>query len=144
LKSYFLNYRLCSRSITLESIGKQNIGLKKYKNCVYFGGMNAGRKEGEGILVYYNGKRFEGVFVNDLKSRGVELDEAEIYYGEFINGVREGLGLFRKESTVAFGRFKDGEWSTDGVCVRDQLVYVNFENPNTKLIKFTAGELYLG
>ena len=72
----------------MESQGKQAIGLKKYKNCVYFGGMNSGRKEGEGILVYYTGKRFEGVFSNDLKSRGVELDEGEVYFGDFMNGVR--------------------------------------------------------
>lgn len=81
MKTYFLEYKLCNKFITLESLSKQNIGLKKYKNCVYFGGINAGRKEGEGILVYYTGRRFEGIFTNDLKSRGVEIDEDEIYCG---------------------------------------------------------------
>ena len=67
----------------MESLQKQTVGLKKYKNCVYFGGMTSGRKEGEGILVYYTGKKFEGVFANDLKNRGVELDEDKIYLGDF-------------------------------------------------------------
>lgn len=46
LKAFFLSYKLCNKSLSQDSISKQTIGLKKYKNCVYFGGMASGRKEG--------------------------------------------------------------------------------------------------
>jgi hypothetical protein len=36
--------------------------LKKYKNCVYFGPMNNGKKDGAGVVYYYSGKIFEGIF----------------------------------------------------------------------------------
>ena len=34
------------------------ITLKKYKNCVYFGPMNNGKKDGAGVVYYYSGKIF--------------------------------------------------------------------------------------
>jgi hypothetical protein len=40
--------------------------LKKYKNCVFFGKMNDGKKI-EGVLHYFNGKCFEGKFKDDQK-----------------------------------------------------------------------------
>jgi hypothetical protein len=33
--------------------------------------------------------------VNDLKSKGLETDNSEIYIGEFDNGIREGRGAFK-------------------------------------------------
>ena len=48
------------------STGNFGEALKKYKNCVFFGHMNNGRKE-EGILHYFNGKCFEGKFKEDQK-----------------------------------------------------------------------------
>lgn len=82
--------------------------------------------------------------MNDLKSRGVELEEKEIYFGDFINGIREGMGLLKGDSTVGYGRFKDGEWSTDGVCIKGDYIYTSFENHVVKLIRHPTGELYLG
>lgn len=41
--------------------------MKKYKNCVYFGSMNNGKKDGAGVVYYYSGKIFEGTFENDQK-----------------------------------------------------------------------------
>lgn len=32
---------------------QSELALKKYKNCVYFGGIRDGRKQGYGILMYF-------------------------------------------------------------------------------------------
>lgn len=44
------------------------VALKKYKNCLYFGGMKGSTKEGYGLLIHFSGKRYEGEFKDDLKT----------------------------------------------------------------------------
>jgi hypothetical protein len=45
----------------------ENFIIKKYRNGVYFGQLENERKNGKGVIFYYNGKIYEGNFVNDLK-----------------------------------------------------------------------------
>ena len=67
MTSFYTNYEPIYFD-RMEEIKKiKGITLKKFKNCVYFGTMNAGRKDGLGILHYYSGKIFEGVFYQDYK-----------------------------------------------------------------------------
>ena len=55
--------------------------LKKYKNCSYYGTVKDGKKHGFGYLHYYSGRFFEGIFLNDQKIFGFEMNEEEIYLG---------------------------------------------------------------
>jgi hypothetical protein len=54
-----------------DNIRHQPLTLKKYKNCVYFGPTLNGKKEGEGVLHYFNGKFYEGTFIDDQKIHGL-------------------------------------------------------------------------
>lgn len=120
------------------------MALKKYKNCVYFGGIDNGKKEGSGVLAYFSKKKFEGIFVHDLKKKGLEIDEGEIYFGEFVNGVREGTGILKTQKEMSYGLFKNGYWATDGISIRDDSIHISFDNPSLKLIAEAQGDLYFG
>lgn len=85
--------------------------LKKYKNCVFFGKMHDGKKE-EGILHYFNGKTYEGRFRDDQKDYGLEIDDKELYLGEFKKGLRHGEGILKTAEALLVGRFTYGEFST--------------------------------
>jgi hypothetical protein len=42
--------------------------IKKYRNGVYFGQLTEeSKKEGKGAIFYYNGRLYEGSFVEDMK-----------------------------------------------------------------------------
>lgn len=81
--------------------------LKKYKNCVFFGKMVDAKKD-EGILYYFNGKCFEGRFKDDQKEFGLEIDEKELYLGEFRKGLRHGEGILKTTESLFVGRFTYG------------------------------------
>jgi hypothetical protein len=60
----FMNFYSNYRKIMIAEERKeqhQPYTLKKYKNCVFFGRMNEGKKQ-EGVLHYFSGKCFEGRF----------------------------------------------------------------------------------
>ena len=47
---------------------KSGFKIKKYKNGVYFGQLSEDqKKDGVGIVFYYDGRLYEGEFGNDLK-----------------------------------------------------------------------------
>ena len=54
-------------SFDLESLkNSENVKIKKYKNCFYFGIIIVdGHKCGKGIIVYQNGRIYEGDWKND-------------------------------------------------------------------------------
>lgn len=85
--------------------------LKKYKNCVFFGRMNDGKKQ-EGVLHYFSGKCFEGRFRQDQKQYGLEIDDQELYLGDFKKGLRHGEGVLKTSQTLYVGSFTYGEFST--------------------------------
>lgn len=64
------------------------MSFKKYKNSIYFGNFKDGKKEGMGIMIYQNGKLFEGTFENDMRTHGMEKDAGYHYLGRFVNGVK--------------------------------------------------------
>lgn len=87
--NYYGRYKRVLLSHKVEETVHQPYTLKKYKNCVFFGHMSQNKKE-EGILHYFNGKCFEGVFKEDQKEYGLEIDEGEMYLGTFKKGLRHG------------------------------------------------------
>jgi hypothetical protein len=66
MTEYFMKHKL--RSKLQQMINSQpELALKKYKNCVYFGGIKDNNKQGYGVLMYFGrgGSSFEGLFNND-------------------------------------------------------------------------------
>ena len=85
--------------------------LKKYKNCIFFGRMEGGKKD-EGTLHYFNGKCFEGKFKDDQKLFGLEIDDQELYLGQFRKGLRHGHGILKTSEALMAGTFTYGEFTT--------------------------------
>lgn len=69
--------------------------LKKYKNCCYYGPVKDGKKHGFGYLHYFSGRFFEGLFENDQKIKGFEMDDSELYVGEYEKNQRQGQGILK-------------------------------------------------
>ncbi len=44
-----------------------NIKLKRYKTSIFYGIMQNSKRHGKGIMIYANGRLFEGEWENDLK-----------------------------------------------------------------------------
>ena len=52
----------------MKHIDFKHFQMKKYKNGVYFGQISGeGEKNGKGVIFYFNGRTYEGTFVDDLK-----------------------------------------------------------------------------
>ncbi len=64
--NYYGKYRRLLQADYQEESMHRPFVLKKYKNCVFFGHINNGKKE-NGILHYFDGKCFEGRFQDDQK-----------------------------------------------------------------------------
>lgn len=76
-----------------------------------------GKPHGNGLMVFSNGKKFEGEFRNGLIDNGIyrEKDNSIIARGEFSGGLMRGWGRYRldNESVNGYGPgFRDyrGEW----------------------------------
>ncbi|MEN0005540.1 MAG: caspase family protein [Bacteroidota bacterium] len=81
-------------------------------------------KNGEGILAYPDGSRYEGFFAKGLPSISgtFHYPQGDKYVGAFKNGVPHGVGrLYAKGGNVTSGRWLDGEYI-------DQQEQVNWEN----------------
>ena len=91
--------------------GSQTIILKKYKNCVYYGPIKNSKKHGFGYLHYFSGKFYEGLFEEDQKINGFEMDDSEIYVGKFHKNQRNGEGVLKTNDSLFAGTFTNGEFS---------------------------------
>ena len=87
----------------MEKLLKQeSVSLKKYKSSIYYGNFKEGKKDGMGIMIYQNGRLFEGIFENDIRTSGMERSDNNTYYiGKFVNGTKEGPnGLYIDNNIV--------------------------------------------
>ncbi|KRX07607.1 hypothetical protein PPERSA_11156 [Pseudocohnilembus persalinus] len=108
---FFQDYEVHNPEIfTIKDIlNMDNLRLKKYKQSVYFGGMDADKKrKGKGIMLYYTGRIYEGEWEQDLKQgRGFEIySNAATYEGDYINNKPHGHGRY----VWSNGESYDGEW----------------------------------
>jgi len=72
-------------------------------------------REGIGILLTKN-SCFEGLFQNNIKVKGSELNYSGIYRGEFHNNKKEGTGEFEwTNGEYYIGDWKDGQRHGSGV-----------------------------
>ena len=92
LTKFYNNYQqILLKKLSLPNEeGSQTIILKKYKNCVYYGPIKNSKKHGFGYLHYFSGKFYEGLFEEDQKINGFEMDDSEIYVGKFKKNQRSG------------------------------------------------------
>ena len=72
------------------------MGVRRYKDAIYIGEFNLDQKRnGLGVMLYTNGRRFEGNWESDLRSRrGYERHaNGNKYQGEFKDGKANGHGI---------------------------------------------------
>ncbi|EAR94970.2 MORN motif protein (macronuclear) [Tetrahymena thermophila SB210] len=82
--------------------------LKKYKQSIYFGQYMNQKRHGKGLMIYNNGRLYEGLWENDLKhGKGFEkFPNCSVYEGQYVNGKPEGIGTY----TYFNGEVYDGQW----------------------------------
>ncbi|KAL4487476.1 hypothetical protein ABPG72_006996 [Tetrahymena utriculariae] len=106
---YFETYKPQSNTFDMNELkNNPNLRIKRYKNCIYYGIILEGLREGRGILCYYNGRIFEGEWKNDKKhGKATEIyQNGGRYFGNFANGKKNGKGQFKWVN----GEIYDGEW----------------------------------
>ena len=88
-------------------------GEIKYKSGdMYKGEWKDGKKEGKGIYIYYNDKKFEGIFKEDKIFEGngyIYYENGDIYNGEIKNGMKNGKGKIIYYNNNKY----EGEWKND-------------------------------
>jgi hypothetical protein len=74
------------------------IQIKKYKDALYFGQLNAdGKRQGKGVMIYANDRKYEGEWSEDLRhGRGYERhSNGNLYIGQFQQGKAQGHGIYK-------------------------------------------------
>ena len=103
-------YEMISNEFDYEAVRKgENFGIKQYKDCIYRGELNEKRqREGLGVLVYHNGRAYEGEWANNKRSgRGYEVfSNGNSYHGTYEDGKANGKGVYQWQN----GEVYDGEW----------------------------------
>ena len=84
---------------------------KEYKEGRYIGSIIDGKREGIGIFIYVNGKRYEGEWKNDkIDGRGIMFyKNGDKYDGYFANNKKEGKGTYYYNN----GNTYVGDWKND-------------------------------
>lgn len=102
---------------------------KRYKECVFYGEFLNGKRHGSGIMVYNNGRAYEGAWENDFKhGKGYErFANNSKYEGGFMNGKPEGVGVY----VWANGESYEGQW-------------VNGRKHGSGMWKGARGDSYIG
>ena len=88
-----------------EAFNPENVPL-----CYYVGDWKKNMKNGKGRMLYHNGDRFYGDYVDDKKQceRGIYLySNGDMYVGEFKEDHKTGKGVY---TFAADGSSLDGEW----------------------------------
>ena len=93
-----------------ELMQREDFGIKRYKYGTYKGQISEanGKRDGYGVLIYNDGRVFEGFWVNDRRD-GIGYEtykNGNFYQGTFMNNKPHGKGVY----TWANGEKYDGEW----------------------------------
>lgn len=119
LAEFYSNYEpilVCKpENNSSQDKGKTPIILKKYKNCVYYGPILNGKKHGFGYLHYFSGRFYEGLFEEDQKTEGFEMDDSELYLGHYKKNQRHGEGILKTNECMLAGYFTNGEFSASNL-----------------------------
>ena len=91
--------------------------IKKFKNCVYFGYPIQKQDKYQGFLYFYDGKIYYGEFLNGFKhGLGVEINFSDNSKakGEFNNGHKTGKFYVEKLSEKFIGYLENGLYQGEG------------------------------
>ena len=104
-------YAMISNEFDYEHVRQQgNFGIKQYRDCIYRGELNpeTRKREGLGVLVYENGRVYEGEWrKNKRDGRGYEVfASGNSYHGTYEAGKPNGKGVYQWQN----GEVYDGEW----------------------------------
>ena len=67
LMNFFESYVPESDLSMLEIHRSVSLKMKRYKDCVYYGELLNGKRHGKGVMVYHNGRVYEGLWESDFK-----------------------------------------------------------------------------
>ena len=107
-----------------DKINKNRIKqTKDYSDGKYEGEFNNDKREGKGIMYYYNGDKYEGEYKNDKREgKGIMFYKSgDRYEGEFKNDKKEGKGIGYFKS----GNKYEGEYKNDLKEGRGTFFYFN-------------------
>jgi hypothetical protein len=70
--------------------------IKRYRESIYWGEITEGKRHGQGIMLYPNGRFYEGFWSGNLRNgKGYErFSNGSTYKGSYINGKPEGCGRY--------------------------------------------------
>jgi hypothetical protein len=86
------------RQLYSEIPEENRLHVKKYRDALYIGELNEkGKREGKGIMLYADGRKYEGNWLSDLREgRGYEKHRnGNLYLGTFFNGKAHGHGIYK-------------------------------------------------
>ena len=104
---------------TEEENQEEEINLDQISLCYYAGDWKENKKHGKGRMLYHNGDRFYGEYVEDKKEceRGIYLyRNGDMYVGRFHNDEKDGEGVY---TFAADGSSLEGQWQ-NGAFVSGQ------------------------
>ncbi len=85
----------------------EGVAIVRYEDAVFLGQVQAGRRQGLGILVSVAGECYEGAWQDDRRhGHGLETCPEGQYCGEFVLGRREGWGVMHYPD----GSVYEGDW----------------------------------
>lgn len=145
------------------------------RDYIYWGEQNLeGKKHGYGTLIYSCGIKYEGLWVNDkfnlygriidldgtisegffidekLNGKGYQSTLIGSYRGDFLNGIKHGLGELKTENEVYIGEFEDDQKHGNG---RLEFIlsgnyyegnFVNNKIDGNGVYTWTFGDVYIG
>ena len=125
---------------------------KVCNSSTYFGELYNQKKNGMGILIYKNGRIFEGFWMNDLKhGNGFEFyNNGNTYMGEYSEGKPHGQGIFKwKSGEIYEGQFNKGLKSGEGKWfgIRNEMYSGHWENNKPHgygIMVFSNKDVYKG
>ena len=97
-----------------------------YPDCsVFYGTINEDQRNGNGIMQYANGDKYEGNWLNNVKNGNgtMEYHDGTKYEGEWLNDLREGQGKFKFKDGSVF----DGIWKSN---LKEGKGRMTFDNGN--------------
>ena len=102
-------YEMISKLFEYNQICEaEEFNIKRTKNTMYRGTLIERKRQGLGVLIYDNGRVYEGEWQDDRRNgRGYELfSNYSNYIGQYLNNKSHGKGIF----TWPNGEQYDGEW----------------------------------
>ncbi|CDW72018.1 UNKNOWN [Stylonychia lemnae] len=110
LEKKFGGYRMISQLFKYEDLRLMvDFQILKFKDAIFRGQIKNGeRREGLGVMLYDNGRTYEGQWQNDRRhGQGFEkYSNLNTYEGEFVRGKANGKGIYKWKN----GEIYEGDW----------------------------------